>query len=68
MAKKIARPRPEAEPRPEAVEFVKKVANGTVSHEDFLKLSPEACIIKGIKKTFSEIRAAAEYIGPPFFI
>jgi len=52
------------QPRLEVVRYIKKIIVGKASYEDFLKLSPDTNSAKGIKKLFSEIRAAIEYLKP----
>jgi len=66
MIKKTTRPpiKKTTDPRPEVIEYIKKIINGTATHEDFLKLSADTRTAKGLKKLFSEIRVAIGYLKP----
>jgi len=52
-----------AEPRPQTIEYVKKLFKGTASYEEFLKISPITNTVGGIKKTLTEVRNAIKFIG-----
>jgi len=49
--------------RPEVIEYIKKILFGTAKDQDFFKLSPDTNTVKGIEKTFREIRSVIKYLG-----